>query len=789
MVQTPTGAADPDVTDTVPEPAAAPARGVRAVLTSGWLPVSLLWAATTAVLWWFEVTPLTTVVFTAYLALGVALPGTLWWRLLSRSRGFFVADVAAGLALGYVGEVFVYLGARLLGLPLLVLAWPAGTVAVFLLVPALRRYWRSAAGAPVPPLLWRWCLTLTAAMTVLWSCKFYRLYGLRYPYNSTPDTDSTFHLALVGEAKHHVPMAVPWLTGEPLYYHWFVYPELAATSWVTGIEPQVLLLRLSMLPMLMAFAVLVAVLAGKVTGGWWSGVAASTLTLFVLSPNPYQWVTTEFYRNLAFSTLEDGSALRLTVWSGPTQTFGALLMVPLMIVLVDRLRQWRDGRGWALFAVLLAGVMGAKATYLPLLCCGLLVVVGAELLLHHTLHRGALAGLGLTAAGLVFAQVVLFGGSSQGTAIKPLTTLVTGALGVSTGYAAAGATGRLLVLLVLLLFCWACIWAGLAGLLRRRLPEPAVLTMVGIGLAGAAATLLTGQDGDSQRFFIEAARPYLSVAAVAGLASLLPGGRLTARRAWALTGFVVLGVAVTQAIQVAGHGRVPNLAGTGSAAALTRAVVLPYAALAVVAVAVAAALLLARHRVPALRGMVVALVVALLAGYGGNTSLQNYLTILRDSAHTGWRNVVKGEPIVSEGVLEAGRWLRAHSDPDDLVATNAHCQRLYKQCTNLHFSMSAYSERRMLVEGWGFTTTAHEEAARLRTWVGHVPYWRPDVLADNDAAFQDPSSQRVGLLRDRYGIRWLFVDESQDNVSPRLPDFATERYRSGVAAVYELPSA
>ncbi|GAB3865801.1 hypothetical protein [Dactylosporangium cerinum] len=345
------------------------------------------------------------------------------------------------------------------------------------------------------------------------------------------------------------------------------------------------------------------------------------------------------------------------------------------------------------------------------------------------------------------------------------------------------------MLLVLLLCCWACIWAGLAGLLRRRLPEPAVVTMIGIGVAGAGATLLTGQSGDSQRFFIEAARPYLSVAAIVGLWSLLPAGRFTARRAWALIGFVALGVVVTQVIQAGGSDHLPTVGNTGSYAALTRAVVLPYAALAAVAVAVTAALMLARRRVPAVRGMVVALVVALLAGYGSNASLQNYVTILRDSTHAGWKNVVKGDEIVADGVLEAGRWLRDHSDPDDLVATNAHCQRWNKECTNLHFSMSAYSERRMLVEGWGFTTTAHAEAARLGTWVGHVPYWRHEILADNDAAFRDPSPQRVGLLRDRYGIRWLFVDESQDNVSPRLPEFATERYRSGVAAVYELPSA
>ncbi|MEV0566728.1 hypothetical protein [Dactylosporangium sp. NPDC050588] len=787
-MQTPTEATAPAAP--LPSSSPGPDRGRwPSVLTSGWLPAGLLWLVTVATLWFFEVPPATTAVFTLYLAAGIALPGTLWWRLLHRGGGFFVADVAAGLALGYVGEVFVYIGARLLGLPLLVLAWPIGTVAVFLLVPSLRRYWRTAADAPVPPLLWRWALTLIAGMTLLWSFKFYRQYGLRYPYNSTPDTDSTFHLALLGEAKHHMPMVVPWITDEPLYYHWFVYPEMAASSWVTGIEPQVLLLRLSVLPMLMAFAVLVAVLARKVTGGWWSGVAASVLTLFALSPTPYNWVAWDFFVNLAFSSLEDGSSLKLTVWTGPTQTFGALLMVPLMIVLVDRLRaparQWRDPRGWILFTLLLCGVMGAKAIYLPLLFCGLLLVVAVELVFHRTLHRGALTGLGITFGGLVFAQLVLFGGTSQGTELKPFTALVAGALAGTTGYRDK------LVLGVLLIFCWVCIWGGLAGLVRRRLPEPAVVAMIGVGVAGAAATLLTGQSGDSQRFFVEGGRPYLAVAAIVGLHALLPAGRMTVRRAGALIGFVVLGMAITQVVIRAGRTDVPTVHSTGSEAALTRAVVLPYAALATAAVVVAVALLLARRRLPALRGMTVALVVALLAGFAINTTFQNYYQVLWDSNHAGWKNVVnaKGEVIVSKGVLEAGRWLRDHSDPDDLVATNAHCQLWNKECSDLHFSMTAYSERRMLVEGWGFTTTAHVQAERLGMWVGSIPYWRPEILADNDAAFSSPSPQTVGILRDRYGVRWLFVDESQNNVSPQLSTFATERYRSGVAVVYELPSA
>ncbi|WP_238008302.1 hypothetical protein KZZ52_58485 [Dactylosporangium sp. AC04546] len=792
-MHTPTGAAVAERGDPVGD--GAPQDRSRSLPLTGWLPPALLLVATFAVLWFYAVPPATTAVFLLYLGLGVTLPGTLWWRFFHRGKGWFVADVAAGLALGYVGEVFCYVAARWAGVPLLVLVWPLATVTVFVAVPGLRRYWRSAPDAERPPTLWRWALTGIAGLILLWSCKFYRSYGLRFPYNSTPDTDSTFHLALVGEAKHHMPMVVPWITGEPLYYHWFVYPEMAATSWVTGIEPNVLLLRLSVLPMLMAFAVLVAVLARKLTGGWWTGIAASVVTLFVLAPNPFGWHMRPVYEKLAFSPLEDGSSLRLTVWSGPTQTFGALLFVPVMLVLVDRLREpvrQGDRRGWVLLAILLAGVMGGKATYPPLLFCGLLLALAVELVFRRRLHGGALTALGLTGVAFVFSQLVLFGSTSQGSAFNALTVVVTSPLGMTTQYVAFLPQDHLNVLAALTIFGWCCVWAGLVGLFRRSARSPEIMVMLGIGLSGAGATLLTGQSGDSQRFFIEAARPYIAVAAVVGLAALLPAGRMTWKRGAALAGSAVLGILVVQLVQAYGRTTVPTRSNMPNDAAWRHEIVVPYAQLGLAAALflgglVVASVLLRRRGRSFGFGTALALTIALLAGYGLNTTAENYNVIARDSRAQGWRNVVQGTQIVSEGTLEAGRWLREHSDPTDLVATNAHCLVLEAgKCSNLHFSMTAYSERRMLVEGWGFSTTAHEEAARLGLWVGYVPYWKPEVLADNDAVFKDPTAENIATLRDRYGVKWLFVDESQGGVSPKLLTLATERYRSGPCVVYQL---
>ncbi|GAA3298201.1 hypothetical protein Dvina_52365 [Dactylosporangium vinaceum] len=724
---------------------------------------ALLLATVFAVLWFYRVPPATTALFVTYLALGVTLPGTLWWRLGRGRREWLVADLAAGLVVGYIGEVFCYVVARLLGAPLLVLVFPLATVAVFALVPRWRSYFRAAPDPDRPSVPAQLALTALAGLTLVWSVKFFRVYGLRYPANASPDTDSPFHLALLGEAKHHMPMTIPWIQGEPLLYHWFVYPEMAATSWVTGIEPNVLLLRLSMLPMLMGFTVLVALLGRRVIGAWWPGVAASAVTLLVLAPNPYQWQLNAFYRDLAFSGFDDGAYLRQTAWTGPTQTFGALLFVPVMLVLVDLLRGSR--RQWALFAVLLAGVTGGKATYLPLLAAGL-----GLLIVVRRLHRVALIALGATVVAFLTGMLLLFGASSQGTRLAPLTDVATGGIGVTTGFSAGREPWKLLVLALLTVLCWAAMWAGIA-LLRR--PSPELVVMLGIGIAGAAATMLLGQDGDSQRYFLESARPYLCVAAVAGLARL--GGRTLI--AWA-----VVGVVAIQGVQTLGRNAIPKHASVLDLAA-------PYALLLLV---LGSCWLIGKYagsKYPPLRNKYFGhiMIFGLLLGFGVNTSVQHFLLIASESRQSGFRDVVRSPRYVSAGTLEAGHWLRDHSSPDDLVATNAHCLMFQGECSNLHFSMTAYSERRMLVEGWGFATTAHEEAARLGTWVGAVPYWKPAVLADNDAVFAAPTPANVDVLRNRYRVRWLFVDETQSSVSPRLADFAEFRYRSGVCVVYELP--
>ncbi len=207
--------------------------------------------------------------------------------------------------------------------------------------------------------------------------------------------------------------------------------------------------------------------------------------------------------------------------------------------------------------------------------------------------------------------------------------------------------------------------------------------------------------------------------------------------------------------------------------------------LALVAASSVALLLLARRRGWIAPGAVIAVAAAGVMGWGlapGAERLHDLARAAADGARP--RALDQGERPIPRGALEAGRWLREHSRPSDLVATSSHCHRMTLDgCDARHFWVAAYTERRVLVEGWSYTTrttTVQDSAGEA------VPFWDSRRLVDNDAAFAHPSGAAVGRLRDRYGVRWLFVDQHNDPAASQLEGFAQLRFRSGDCAVYEL---
>ncbi|MEV0231198.1 hypothetical protein [Nonomuraea sp. NPDC050786] len=693
--------------------------------------------------------------FALYVALGLALPGLLWIRALQRREHTLPEELALGTALGYALEVLAYIPARAIGAPLLIVAWPLGTYALFLAMPRLRRHWRGRPRGGRAPRWWPWSLTLIASCLILWTAReFFGTHALTWPAMASSYVDMPYHLALVGELKHHVPPTTPGVAGEPLAYHWFVHAHVAAVSWATGVEPLVLLYRLAVLPMLVALAVLLAAVGRRVTGTWAGGLAALVSTVFVVAPSLYTGTVAGVF-----------SWASVQSWSSPSQVFCAVLFAPVVLLIIELLDGSRPARGrWVLLAVMMSAVTGAKVAYLPLLMAGLVAVVAVEAVRRRRPPRCALAVLGLTAACLALSHVLLYGGGQQGLVLDPLSITrvswrnLTGAeASAEVPWSAALGVGGLCLL------CGTITWCGVLGLLlrpRELLRTPVVLGL-GMALAGCVAFLLFGHPGLSQGYFLQAAYPYLAMVAVSGAACAVRETRLPVRAIVCAGG---TGVLTAAAIRLLFDVRIPLRPGQSDLA-----LYLPYLALLGV-VGPAAARRSGRRTL--------ALTICLLTGAGTPAA---WLALTPPDPY--------GEAPVRDapsGLLAVSRWLRDHSAPDDLVATNTHCRLGHANpCDSRAYWTTALTERRVLVEGWGYAAR-NTDGWRPGKAVAGRPFWDQERIRANDAVFERPSAQALRTLHDRYGVAWLFVDERRMAPGSSLSSFATLRFRSGDFGVYQV---
>ncbi|GAA3201871.1 hypothetical protein [Nonomuraea roseoviolacea] len=706
-------------------------------------------------------------VYGAYVVACVAVPGVLLLRALYDDSRTLAEEVALGTALGLAVEVGAYVAARAAGVPLLVLAWPAATYVLFLAVPALRRHWRSRGARPAAPAWWPWAPALVICYLVARTAQsLYAVSPLTWPDLVRHSDDAAFHLGLIGELKHHMPPTSPIVAGEPLFYHWFVYADWAAASWITGVEPLVLLLRLGMLPVLAAFVVLVASLARRVTGSWKGAAVAVGASLLIGPPRLYLGSLGSF----TWGGVHDAA------WGSPTFGFAALLFLPVVLLVTDLLQRRRyDARAWLLLGVFLLAVMGAKATFLPMLLVGLAAVAAVEVARRRRPSWPVVTALLMTAACLGFAQIVLFGARRQGLLVAPFSSMrtmwqdLTGAPVDAVPSAASWAGVAAVYLLA-----WAVTWSPVLGLFRRPalFLRPDVVLMLAIGAAGLGAMIVFDHPGRSQVYFLWGSYPFPAIIAVFGALVALRRARVS--RAMAL-GAIGAGLACAYGIPFLCRVRAPLEPGRPGTD-----LYLPYLALLVVAALGALAVVVTRAGRRGWALMIVALaavglpaahharVVSFLSGHGASPAA-----------------AAEPAPTAPPGALTAARWLRDHSAPDDVVATNVHCRWGFEHpCDSRQFWLSGLTERHMLVEGWAFTVRNADswQPGRLEE---HQPFWDRDRFAANQAVFRAPSEGAMRRLRDAYGVRWLLVDERLPGVSSGLGDVARLRFRSGDFAVYE----
>ena len=114
---------------------------------------------------------------------------------------------------------------------------------------------------------------------------------------------------------------------------------------------------------------------------------------------------------------------------------------------------------------------------------------------------------------------------------------------------------------------------------------------------------------------------------------------------------------------------------------------------------------------------------------------------------------------ITVGTAKIAKYLQDNSDKNDLIATNRHCAgpEENQTCTARQFALSALSERRVLLEGWSYTTCPLAEPIINK-------YWKEEFWKLNQDFFITPNNQNWELFQ-KSGVDWLVVDATRPSAA------------------------
>lgn len=707
--------------------------------------------------------------FTGYVLAFLTCPGTVVWRAVAKPGPSLGNDLILGTILGLVLEAPLYVLLRLFDLTQLIYGYP-----VAVLVGTLVVVWRRRGVGPVVigrASLWSWAGAAVAFVQILlvtnqmWS---YRpIDALRAPY-----VDEPFHLAIAGDLLHHFPAQMPWVDGTPLFYHWLVYVHLASAATVTHIELIVLMRSLSI-----ALLVLLAVggayaAATRLSGRTWPGCVAALVFAMGATPDFFGWTSLVSPAQLAFDSVT-------RAFYSPTHAFVMPLQMVLMVLVVEMIRRERwQWRPWLLTVVVMVAVAGAKSSALPTIIAGLLLALVVSAVLRRKLMAGILGALlGSAVAVFLVAQQLFYGGGTRATGIdlNGSTVQRLGILMLPEGETLPGSAP---------LSIWVTFTVGFAlvavpviiGLVRGGWRRPELLFLAGTWAAGAGAMMVLSHPALSQAYFLLGASGFIAVVMAVSLSDIIPVD-LSWRDGLRIVGCAALGCLALVTVRLLVGDDMPEDGSAFTPTLLTQLVI----GLLVLAVALAVVLVYAKRSMIAALPAVAALMMGVvLAGAPQTIALATVGPALPRAPDT---------DIIGPGGVAAARFVREHSQPDDLIATNAHCIGLpVPDCDRRNFWIAAYAERRVLVEGWayidplvvGLPSTDLNNSA-------YLPFWDPELLEANDAAIMHPSPATLGTLRDEHEVDWLVVDRRYRADLPGLRrELGQPRFKGGLYSVFDL---
>ena len=531
--------------------------------------------------------------------------------------------------------------------------------------------------------------------------------------------DLPFQAAIAADVAAQAPMETPWVAGTPLSYTWAFHSAMGVWSSTSSVPAFEVVLQVWPVVFTALIPGLIALVTWELSRSPWAAAMAPVLFTLahgvLIAPGPFVQVP-------LFSI-------------SPTRDFGHLALLVVVLCLARTLGAGTVKVPWLIaltFAMVVA--TASKGSVLPILLGGVLTAA-FMLLVMRRFRWSDVAALAAFGVGAVVGFVVAIPdtNSAQSLSWGPLTFLGTGI--VNTPQLSLMIVGLLLAAIV-----------GVWLLLGKSVDWILSSLIAGTMLAGVLGLALLSQTGGSQNYFWQGAEPLLSIALA------WCGVILTQRY-----GLRVVVVAVAIAL-------IGNLAirVTSSPAVVTAAVV----GLAVVGAAVI--LRAPRDRRSArvwLDGVIICLVLTQAAQLVGVSN--GYVASVSSTADD--------ESATHSSQLAAFQFMRADSSPGDIIATNAHCRTgsiAGGDCDPRRFMIAAATQRRVLVEGWGYTQN------------GNSIDWVRSQIELSDDFINAPTSARQQRLVE-LGVKYIFVDERL-GYSPELEDYSTLVFESEFARVYRL---
>ncbi len=593
--------------------------------------------------------------------------------------------------------------------------------------------------------------------------------AVRYP------TDVLFHVSIAADLKHHAFPSTPEVAEVPLRYHYFAYVHHAAASQVTGIELPLVALRFAPLALGTLLLVVIAAASRLFTASSRCAplaallfLIASELDLMIADPYPLLGV-----RDVWF-------------WLSPTYVLGVIVFVLALIAaaaLLDRGLAARLGAGpratWALLLVALLLGSGAKSVVLPTLVGGL----GAYAAYAWWRRRApepssiALVLVATVISGLSYALLYLGGGDGG------LGVVLGGVYGSMPALAAFEPSlpdsllaetlfwGVGTALTSVLLFASVAVplaWRLGPGAPALGRADRMLLCMLVPGIA--AWLFLLTDNIDNAYFTALALIAVLPLAAQGTLRALGSLGDLGSRRGAAALALLLLAALLLalSAWSLSREGR-PRLA-----------YAVAYAPL--LAAAAGAGVWLLRSGPGRRAGVAAAITVALLALAALNPLL--------DSAPEKARLALRGEPLyelrggIGREEVEAAEWARDHLPGDAMLATANDTEAGAPPfLLSLRADIPALAERRVLFEGWAYST-------RSANWVEtvsgtYIPYADRRRLQRRAVFGGDPEALRE--ICKRFGVTHLLLRRNDPRVPPSVSDAGKVAFSNGAFEIVELP--